>query len=334
LAAAAVVSVVLGAGVALRNVGDRAAPSTGRTPSAGPAAIAGALSVYAEPDAGLGPVYRLIDDARHAVRMTMYELRDSVAEQTLAAAARRGVDVRVLLDQNSQRSGNEAAFTYLHSHGVTVAWADPRYSATHEKSVTVDGSVAAVMTGNLVSSDADTRDFVIIDRDRADVAAIDATFAADADHRPARPPGGADLVWSPTTSQAALLAVINGATRTIAVENEEMNDPDITAALLRAQSRHVAVTVVLTTDPRWESTLMRLQTAGARIVELADPSGEIYIHAKAIAADAGAANARAFVGSQNFSIPSLRFNRELGLIIRSPRLVSAVAAVIGSDAAR
>jgi cardiolipin synthase A/B len=243
--------------------------------------------------------------------------------------------VRVLLDQNRQRSRNEAAFTYLHSHGVTVVWADPRYPATHEKSVTVDGSVAAVMTGNLISSDyADTRDFVIIDRDRADVAAIDATFAADADHRPARPAGGADLVWSPTTSQAALLAVINRATRTIAVENEEMNDPDITAALLRAQSRHVAVTVVITTDPRWEATLMRLQTAGARIVELAHSSGEIYIHAKAIAADAGGANARALVGSQNFAVPSLRSNRELGLSIRSRQLVSAVAAVIGSNATR
>lgn len=337
VAAVALVPAILGAaGVALRNVGDQASPSTGRTTTtAGPVATAGALSVYVEPDAGLDPVYRLIDQARRTVQMTMYELRDSVADRALAAAARPGVEVRVLLDRNRQRSRNRAAFSYLHSHGVAVAWAGPRSSATHEKSVTVDGSVVAVMTGNLVSSEyADTRDFVIIDRDRADVAAIDTTFTADADHSAARPRGGSDLVWSPTTSQAALLAVINETTRTVAVENEAMNDPDVTAALLRALSRHVAVTAVLTTNARWESTLMRLQTAGARIVERADSSGEIYIHAKAIAANAGTRNARAFVGSQNLSIVSLRYNRQLGPVTRSPGLVSAVAAVIGSDAAR
>jgi hypothetical protein len=79
VAAAAVVPAVLVAGVALRNIGDRAAPSSGQPRAAGPLATAGALSVYTERDAGPGPVYRLIDQARHTVRMTMYELRDPVA---------------------------------------------------------------------------------------------------------------------------------------------------------------------------------------------------------------------------------------------------------------
>jgi cardiolipin synthase len=300
--AAAMLSVplLLGAGAALRHVGPKAEPTpTQAGRYAGPAAASGDLTLYTEPDAGLGPVYRLITGARRTLRMAMYELRDQVAEQDLAAAAARGVDVRVLLDQNRERSRNTAAFAFLSAHGVHVAWADPSYATTHEKAITADRTVAAITTLNLVSADyPSTRDLLVVDRNKADVAAIDATFAADYAHRDVVPGAGADLVWSPTTSQSALLAV----------------------------------TLVLTTDPRWASTLVQLQAAGANVVELDDASSDLDIHAKVIAADPGTPTARAIVGSQNFSVASLRYNRELGVLLRDRRLVGAAAAVIRADA--
>lgn len=186
----------------------------------------------------------------------------------------------------------------------------------------------------MVASDyASTRDFLVVDRQASDVAAVDDTFDADFAHRAVTPPAGRDLVWSPTTSQSRLLALIAGARHTLAIENEEMDDPDVTAALLAALKRHVQVTLVLTTNPEWESALMQLQAAGGRVVELGDATGTIYIHAKAIVVDAGTPSARVFLGSQNFSIPSMRYNRELGLISSASTLASAVAKVIGSDAA-
>lgn len=140
-------------------------------------------------------------------------------------------------------------------------------------------------------------------------------------------------MWSPTTSQPRLLSLIASARHSLAIENEEMGDPDVTAALLAALKRHVQVTLVLTSNPDWRSALMQLQATGARVVELGDSTGTIYIHAKVIVVDAGSPGARVFVGSQNFSIASLRYNRELGLISSASALVSAVAAVITSDAA-
>jgi hypothetical protein len=66
---------------------------------AGPASAgAGALRVLAEPQAGVGPIYQLINGARGSIDLTMYELVDQTAESDLAAAAKRGVDVRVILD--------------------------------------------------------------------------------------------------------------------------------------------------------------------------------------------------------------------------------------------
>ena len=92
-----------------------------------------------------------------------------------------------------------------------MAWA-PSGTTYHQKTLTVDGKTSVIMTLNMVSADyAGTRDFAVIDTSRPDVAAITATFNADFAHKGITPPDGADLVWSPTNSQAAILAVIDAA---------------------------------------------------------------------------------------------------------------------------
>lgn len=281
----------------------------------------------------MGPVYGLISGARQTIRLAMYELVDPHAEQALSAAASRDVRVEVLLDGNRERSRNRAAYGYLAAHGVHVRWASRRYRATHEKALTVDGSTAAIMTGNMVAGDyAGTRDFVLLDRQPSDVAAIEDTFDADFAHRRVNPPPGADLVWSPTTSQPQLLSLISGARRTLAIENEEMNDPEVDAALMAALKRGVRVTLVMTSNPEWESSLVQLQAAGARIVALGESNGSLYIHAKVLVADADTRTARVSISSVNFSVASLRYNRELGLITSAGSIASEVATVINADA--
>lgn len=147
-AAVAAVPLVLAAGVALRHVGPAADPGTSAAAagSGRPAAVSGPLTLYTEPAAGMAPVYGLISGARHTIRLAMYELVDQRAEQALAAAAHRHVRVQVLLDRNRERARNQAAATYLAAHDVQVAWADPRYTATHEKALSVDGQVTVAVT--------------------------------------------------------------------------------------------------------------------------------------------------------------------------------------------
>ncbi len=260
----------------------------------------GRLQVYAEPDSGAGPVLDVITGALRSVDMTMYELRDTAVEQALSADARRGVLVRVVLDQNLERARNQAAFDYLARHRVHAVWAPAAYAATHQKTVTADRQVWLVLTGNLVAADyASTRDFAILDRRPADVAAIEATFQADYAGVEITPPRGSALVWSPTSSESGLLAVISGARHALVIENEEMADPQVTEALLGAAARrHVAVTVVMTANPRWDTALGQLRTAGVRVAVYPDSAGALYIHAKALVADAGWSTARMMVGSQ------------------------------------
>jgi cardiolipin synthase A/B len=299
---------------------------------AGPASAgSGALRVLAEPQAGVGPIYQLINGARASIDLTMYELVDQAAENDLAAAAKRGVDVRVILDSHLEKSRNTAAYDFLAAHRVHVTWA-PSGTTYHQKTLTVDGKTSVIMTLNLVSEDyPGTRDFAVIDTGKADVAAIITTFNADFAHKKVTPPDGADLVWSPTNSQAAILAVINSARHTLAVENEEMDDSVITTALEAAAKRGVDVKITMTADSEWDSAFRALVKAGAHVRTYKDSSSVLYIHAKAVVADAGLAGEQMFVGSENFSTASLRYNRELGVRTTSRPLISAVAAVLAAD---
>ncbi len=225
---------------------------------------ASSYTLVTEPDQGLTPIYNLISSAKSTLDMTMYELTDTQAEQLLAQAAASGVTVRVILDQNLEKSSNTAAYNYLDSQGVEVHWANPTYSATHQKTITVDGSISAIMTLNLTSQYYSTsRDFAVIENDPIDVAAIESTFNADFANSAVQPPDGDDLVWSPTNSQSAILGVINSAQRSLLVENEEMGDTNVVNALVSAAGRGVLVQVVMTnTSNDYATEFTQLVAAG------------------------------------------------------------------------
>ena len=292
---------------------------------------AAALQVLTEPQAGLGPIYRLITGARTSVDLTMYELADPVAEADLARDAARGVDVRVILDQHLEKARNTAAYDYLTARGVHVRWG-PAGTTWHQKTLTTDDAISVIMTLNLVAEDyPGTRDFAVIDANRADVRAIVTTFNADFAGDASSPQDGRDLVWSPTNASASVLSVISGATRTLAVENEEMGDPAVTSALADAARRGVRVRIVMTADSEWDAALSELAQAGAHVRLYPDDADALYIHAKAIVADAGRPGQQVLVGSQNFSVASLDYNRELGILTTSPSVVTAISSALAAD---
>jgi cardiolipin synthase A/B len=293
----------------------------------------GGLTVLAEPGAGFSEIDKLITGARHSVDLTMYELRDTTAETDLAADAKRGVDVRVVLDQHLEKTRNQATYSYLRAHGVHVAWA-PKTITYHQKTLTIDGKTSVVMTLNMVSSDySGTRDFAVIDTKPADISAIVTTFNADFGGRGKgyTPPDGADLAWSPTNSQSVILSVIAGARHTLSVENEEMGDSKVTSALIAAARRGVNVTVTMTAQSSWDSAFRKLVKAGAHVHTYRDSTKVLYIHAKVVLGDAGLADRRVFVGSENFSVASLRVNRELGIVTTQPAVISVISATLARD---
>jgi cardiolipin synthase len=236
----------------------------------------------------------------------------------------------VVLDGRLERRSNTAAFGYLAAHGVQVRWAPPRFAASHEKAIIVDRRTADVMTLNLTSRYyPTTRDFAVSDSDPGDVAAIEEVFDADFAGVAISAPNGDALVWSPG-SQPALVALISSARRSVSVEDEEMSAPAIANALAADAKRGVMVTVVMTADSSWAASFATLTAAGAQVRTF---SGEtpIYIHAKVFDVDAATPTGRVFIGSENASVASLDRNRELGVVIATPGVVTSVAATVAGD---
>jgi phosphatidylserine/phosphatidylglycerophosphate/cardiolipin synthase-like enzyme len=290
-------------------------------------------SLVTEPDQGLTAIYSLIASATKSIDMTMYELTDVTVMDTFAKAAKAGITVRVILDQSGdEKKVNTPAYNYLQENKCGVHWANPAYAVTHQKTITVDAATSAIMTLNLTPTDyKTTRDFAVITNNAADVVAIETTFNADFTNAKITPPTGENLVWSPTNAGSALLALINGATKSMLISQEEFGNQAIVSAVVAALKRGVTVTLVQENmNNQYSVELTTMKTAGAKIATYSSQTGR-YIHAKTVLADYSTPNAKLFVGSENFTTDSLAENRELGLIFSDANCMAGVSAAITAD---
>ncbi|HEY1825077.1 MAG TPA: phospholipase D-like domain-containing protein [Acidimicrobiales bacterium] len=295
---------------------------------AGADTVTSVTRVWVEPDGGYRFIDAAIEAARSSIDLSMYELSDPTIEADLVAAARRGVDVRVILNADYDgKSANESAMAVLRAGSVHVIWAPPD-QIYHAKYLVVDNSDAYIGTGNFVRSDYDsTRDFWVSVTQRAQVSAVVATFDSNyAGGVTTRQANG--LVWSPGSS-SPLIRLISSARRSLLVENEEMDSTPIEDALATDARRGVVVEVAMTEDSEWTAALERLASAGVHVRLLS--SSQVYVHAKIICADCASSAGAVFIGSENFSTSSLDYNRELGVITSTRAVVNAVRSAAASD---
>jgi phosphatidylserine/phosphatidylglycerophosphate/cardiolipin synthase-like enzyme len=192
-----------------------------------------------------------------------------------------------------------------------------------------------------------TRDFALIENDPADIAAIQATFnqdyaaagtnsATEFNYQPgggdtAAPYTSGDLIWSPTTAQASMLSIINNATKTLLVENEEMSASSIVSALESACQRGVTVHITMVASSSYTSNFNALTSAGCGVYLYPNTSNGFYVHAKAVVADYGLATQNAYMGSINYSNASMLQNRELGIFLSDPAAVKILYTVLSQD---
>jgi len=309
--------------------------ATGISPAAGAPNGSGAAAfrLIQEPEDGYQFAGDLIANATTSIRMTMYELADQSVIEALGEAAKRGITVKVILDEAFHgHTTNENAYTRLRADGVAVKWA-PLDIIYHQKTIAVDDSTAAISTANLVPRYyQSSRDAVIVTTDRRDVAAITATFDADFARPAGTPPAataGPHLVWAPDAT-AAFVHHISAATATIDIETEELTDRDVIAAISGDARRGIACRIVMTADTASTRALAQVTAAGCSVHLMPRAGDQLYIHEKAILTDITSQ----LVGSHNLSPKSLRENRELSTQLDSrtaPDVVAAVHATFDHD---
>lgn len=298
----------------------------------GPAGAArGGPQLLTEPAAGASAFVAAIDAAKSGIDVEMYVITDHSVQDALAAAARRGVKVRVILDRHPLGLGSDAllARQFLAAAGVAVRWAPDRFVFDHAKTMVVDNRLAFLGSANYTYDGLHkNREYDIQTRNPAVVGALAQVFHDDWQGVHAGAGPRRVLVLSPH-AQSALIDLIAQARRRLYLEEEETPEPPVAQALMAAAHRGVKVVLLEAATQSNRSgpgayQLGRLARSGVTAAVLSQP----YLHAKLVVADN-----RVFVGSENLSTTSLEDNREVGIILDHPAFLSSLVNTVQADEA-
>lgn len=291
--------------------------------------ITAPLELLALPDAGSEPLLQAIDNAQTSLRLKIYLITNDAVVDALRRAVQRGVDVRVLIEEQPYGGGetNALAAQELRAAGVQVRARPGAFVYSHEKSLVVDDRRAFIMTHNLTRSSFErNREYALLVDDRPVVDEVARVF--DADWERVEPDlSQAQLVWSPVNSRQRIAALIDSAQTSLELEHTSLQDPGLIDRLAAAAHRGVRVRVTTPAiyDPGESEygAIDELFAAGVAIRFLDDP----YVHAKVILVDGRVA----MVGSQNLTANSLENNRELGVIFDDAAAVNRLAGYLLRD---
>jgi len=288
------------------------------------------LVVWTTPENGAPIPLKAINSAQKSIRLKMYLFTRDDIKDALIAAAKRGVDVRVIVELNV--SGGQATnvdmYNAMKNSGVKWQWANYDFRFTHEKSLVVDDQTALIMTYNFTGSGfTANRGYGVIDPRADDIAEMIRVY--EADWQKVQPDlAQARLVWSPVNSRRKWVTLIDSAQSTLEMEQEEWLSQEIVGRVAEAAKRGVKVRVIIPPTENSPAFDQRpfydiVRANGGEIKFFDDP----HMVGKTILVD----GARAFVGSENVSNNSLDNNRELGIIFDQPDAIETLRRAFEKD---
>ena len=268
-----------------------------------------------EPRAGITPWLTAIAHA-HRIDVNEYLLTDSRLITALRTAAARGATVNILIDGRPYDDASAVTTTETAFRGsrVHLRLAPPRftgaYAYDHAKywiffnsQTTQASAIFGSPNGTASAFNGTNAEDALTTTNSAILHALTTVFTADWSHHLAGAAPRHTLVLSPG-AQPALVHLLQSP-GPLAIVTEELGDAPAIYQAFRATHRSVQLLVPATLSASDRAEAARLIHAGVVIRTLTSP----YVHAKLIVT----AHA-VFVGSQNFSEPSLDSNREVGLI--------------------
>lgn len=126
------------------------------TLSTGAAVAAPSIDVGFSPEGSAQQlVLRTLDDARETIRLMGYSFTSPEVVKSLVAAKRRGVDVRVVVDDKGNRSrASQAAMNVVVNAGIPLR-TNSQYKIMHDKVIITDGQNVELGSFNYTGSAAE-----------------------------------------------------------------------------------------------------------------------------------------------------------------------------------
>lgn len=284
-------------------------------------------AVHVQPDAGYAPILDEINNARCTVDISMYIFTSDEILQALAYAERRGVRVRVILDEVpfGYYGTQQEMFDELTGIGADVKWSPSTFQFSHAKYMIVDNSVLLVTNQNFTGAGFNSnREFGVVTTNTGAVREAIQVFESDWTGAQALT-SFRHLVVSPVNSRSTILDFINSSQTSVWLYAEVLRDEGVTEALDEAVARGVDVRLLVNPSTSEDDVPYFLDVLdhGVQVRILSSP----YVHSKAMIID----DEQVLIGSQNYSLTSLDRNREVGIVINDPIAVKIVSGTFLSD---
>jgi phosphatidylserine/phosphatidylglycerophosphate/cardiolipin synthase-like enzyme len=293
------------------------------------------------PDYGHVSIINAIKNARSSIQMEIYHLTDPEIINQLINAKARGCTVEIIFDIKSlDNIKYKTIFDQLQSSGIKTFKSSPLFSITHSKTFLIDNNLLFISTMNFVGHFQSMRDIGLFTKDVGLILEWQKIFRADLNNSKLQTNETPqikhpNLLVSPFNAEQKLADLINSAQFSIELTVENLGNPTILDALKAARLRGVRVQTItpqcdLNSNPQFNYPfLIELEKVGVENHLSANPSSPQtpYMHQKMIIIDARLT----FLGSENFSINSLRAAREIGVVFSSPELVRITQQLFVSD---
>ncbi len=287
-----------------------------------------------QPDSGRAPIEALLDGAGREIALKMFSLTDETLLRALERATGRGIRLRVILNRTRTDGShdNDESFARLAGAGADVRWSPASFSASHEKSLTVDGAVSLLSSFNWGEKYfSETRDYGVITHDPAEVGAIAACFEADWTGVPFSGAPDGSLLWAPGIARRQVGALIESAEETIHLQHAMLADATVLLRLTEAAARGVRVRFLcaggrglrMWDRPETFASLRILRNSGGKVRRLRTPK----MHGNLTIADGKAAQ----LGSLHYHHGAFDTRRDLSIELREPALVAVLAERFRTD---
>ncbi len=269
-----------------------------------------------QPEDGVQPLIKAISSAKSRIEIAIFRFDQKEIETALGAAVSRGVAVHALI-ASKNRAGEEnlrALELRLLGAGVTVARTGEDLVRYHGKMMIVDRRELYLLAFNLTHIDMErSRSFGIITRSADMVREAAKLFEADT-HRVPYVAGSNRFLVSPVNARQELTRFLGGAKKELLIYDPQVSDRAMVALLQERVKAGVQVRVL---------GRMLGSVPGLRVCKL----GHIRLHTRSIVRD----GTEVFVGSQSLRELELDARREVGVLVRDPKVVSAVVKTFEAD---
>jgi cardiolipin synthase len=276
------------------------------------------MKLIVQPDDGLKPLIDAIDKAKRSVAIVVFRFDLPELEKALERAIKRGVAVHALVAHISSQGDKRLRKleSRLLEKGATVARTDDELVRYHGKLLLIDNKTLFVLGFNYTSLDIRrSRSLGVITRRRSVVSEARRLIETDADRSKTFKPRKTDLVISPENARARLTRFIRKARQELMIYDAALSDDAMASELQKRAESGVRIRILGKLEKKWQGKGLKVKAPHQRL------------HVRAMVRD----GRRAFVGSQSLRRLELDERREVGLIIRDPKIVARLERLFESD---